>query len=199
MTDHDSTSLGAALRERVHDEDPDLDHLIRVSTRAGVRLRRRRTAGASFAGVAAGVAVIGIVGAALGGSGSTTGTEPGLASQPTATTSSPAVATPKRGQELPVHVDPSLTGWQVGIAGDDKFPASTGDYAMSVNVRSMDEYAAWSGGDPDHPANQVVHIGDNYFVTVQPGPDVPPEVVTELTDALRYNASWARKGARRAQ
>jgi hypothetical protein len=203
MTDHDFTPLGAALRDRVRDEDPDLDHLIRVSTRAGSRLRRRRVVGVSAAGVAAGVAVVGIVGAALGGSGGTTGSEPGLASEPTAVTSTPADSEPTpaapQGQDLPVHVDPSLTGWEIGIAGDDKFPASKGDYFLGVVVRPMTDYAAWSGGDPDRPADQVVHVGDNYFVTMQPNPDVPPAVVAELTDALRYDATWHRKGAHRAQ
>lgn len=198
MTDHDTSPLSTALHERVRDEDPDLDQLIRVSTRTGTRLRRRRTIGISLAGAAAGVAVIGIVGAALGGAGGTTGSEPGVASEPTAAASS-AVSTPTysipTGQDLPVHVDPALTGWEFGTAGDDKFPATKGDYFVSVNVRSMDEYDDWSGGDPDRPDNGVVHVGDNYFVTVQASPDVPPVVKGELIDALRYDPAWDRTGA----
>ena len=202
MTDHDTNPLSTALHERVRDEDPDLDQLIRVSTRTGTRLRRRRTIGISLAGAAAGVAVIGIVGAALGGAGGTTGSEPGVASEPTAAASSAAPsATPTptysipTGQDLPVHVDPALTGWEFGTAGDDKFPATKGDYFVSVNVRSMDEYDDWSGGDPDRPDNGVAHVGDNYFVTVQASPDVPPVVKGELIDALRYDPAWDRTGA----
>jgi hypothetical protein len=198
MTDHDPTLLSAALRERVRDEDPDLDQLIQVSTRTGTRLRRRRTAGISIAGVAAGVTMIGIVGASLGGSGGTAGTEPGVAADPTPTASSVApkvpedVVPPTRGQVLPVRTARSLTGWEIGLAGDDKFPATKGDYFLGVSVRPMDQYAAWSGGDPDHPSNQIVHVGANYFVTVQPNPDVPQAVRDELVDALRYKPTWRK-------
>ena len=213
MTDHDP-AFAAALRERVRDEDPDLDQLIRVSTRAGTRLRRRRTVGLSIAGAAAGVAVIGIVGASLGSSGGTAGSEPGFATQPTAAASAtpPDVLPPltnldrSRGDDLqdevdtlvnmdrsraddlrdiPVRVSPSLRGWQIGPV-EEGFPASKGPYHLSVVVRPMDSYDSWSGGDPDRPASQVVHVGDNYFVTVQPSPDVPQAVRDELVDALRY-------------
>jgi hypothetical protein len=196
---HDDTVFTAALRERVRDEDPDLDQLIQVSTRTGTRMRRRRTLGMSVAGVAAGVAVVGIIGASLGGSGSTPGTEPGVAADPTPTVSSVApkvpedVVPPTSGQVLPVRVARSLKGWEIGIAADDKFPVNKGKYALSVNVRRMSEYAAWSGGDPDRPSSQVVHVGDNYFVTLQPGQSVPPAVIAELTEALRYDARWTKR------
>jgi len=198
MTDHDR-ALAAALRERVRDEDPDLDQLIQVSTRTGARLRRRRTVGISVAGIAAGVAVIGIVGASLGGGG-TTGTEPGFASQPTsaATPSGtppdvlPTLANMDRSRadelsDIHVRVAPTLRGWQIGPV-EDGFPASKGDYHLSVVVRPMDNYDSWTGGDPDRPANQVVHVGETYFVTVQPGPGVPQAVRDELVAALRYDS-----------
>jgi hypothetical protein len=195
---HDDTALAAALRERVRDEDPDLDQLIQVSTRTGTRMRRRRTLGVSVAGVAAGVAVVGIVGASLGGSGSTPGTEPGVAADPTPTVSSIAskvpedVVPPTSGQVLPVRVARSLKGWEIGIAADDKFPATKGDYFLGVNVRPMAQYAEWSGGDADRPSSQVVHVGANYFVTVQPGQGVPQAVVEELVAGLRYKPTWRR-------
>jgi hypothetical protein len=195
---HDDMAMSAALRERMQHEDPDLDQLIQVSTRTGTRLRRRRTVGISVAGVAAGVTMIGIVGASLGGSGGTPGTEPGVAAEPTPTASSVApkvpadVVAPTSGQVLPVRIAPSLKGWEIGIAADDKFPVNKGKYALSVNVRRMSEYASWSGGDPDRPSSQVVHVGDNYFVTLQPGQSVPPAVIAELTDALRYQPTWRR-------
>ena len=192
--------LGTALRERVADEHPDLDRLISVSTRTGTRLRRRRTAALSAGTVAAGVAVVGIVGASLGGAGRSPGVEPGFASQPpaaslrTAAPSSTASATTREPapQVLPVRVAPALPGWVIGEAGDDKFPATKGRYALSVTVRPLSERAAWSGGDPDRPATQVAHVGRNYFVTVQPGPGVPQDVVDELVAALRYSRVWHR-------
>jgi hypothetical protein len=197
MTHDDPTVLGTALRERVELEDPDLDRLIRVSTRTGTRMRRRRTAATAVGGLAAGVVVVAIVGASLGGSGGTEGSEPGFASEPPSA-ALPSAAKPTRApvqhqartERLPVHVAPSLKGWKIGTAADEKFPASKGDSQLTVNVRPMSEYAAWSGNDPDHPASQVVHTGANYFVTVQPGDGVPEGVVAELVDALRYQPRW---------
>lgn len=195
----DPTPIGTALHDRVRDEHPDLDHLISVSTRTGTRLRRRRTAAAVLGGAFATVAVVGIVGASLGGGGSTPGSEPGVATQPTA--SAPASEPPRsrtdeleslRVQHLPVRVAPSLRGWEIGIAADDKFPASKGDHFVSVDVRPRSELASWSGTDPDRPASAVVHTGENYFVTVQPGRDVPQAVVDELVGALRYQPTWKK-------
>lgn len=200
-----SGSLGTALRDRVADEHPDVDRLISVSTRAGTRLRRRRTAAASLGVAAVSVAMAGIVGAALGGG--TAGSAPGFATQPGASTPADEAETldklrrldpPSRSVELeqlaslPVHVDPSSSGWGVGMAADDKFPVSRGKHVVSVNVRPLSDLASWSGGDPDRPASQVAHTGENYFVTVQAGPEVPPRIVDELTAALRYDPVWKR-------
>jgi hypothetical protein len=199
MTHDDLTPLGTALDDRVRDEHPDLDRLISASTRAGYQMRRRRTIGASVAAVVAGVTMIGVVGAVMGGSGGPSDSDPGFATQPTTSASTSAhTGTPEDvvpptaplGQALPVHVDPALTGWVIGAAGDEKFPASKGDHFLSVHVRPRSQYDAWSGGDPDRSANQVVHVGDNYFVTVQPSSDVPPEVVDELVAALTFDPVW---------
>ncbi|GAA4713699.1 hypothetical protein [Nocardioides conyzicola] len=197
MTHDDLTT---ALRDRVRDEHPDVDHLIRVSTRTGARLRRRRTVAVSLAGTAAAAVAVGVVAASLGGSGSTAGTGPSVATQPTpsASATTPADVVPPtrshedqlRDQRLPVHVAPTLRGWGIGTAADDKFPATKGGYALSVNVRPKAELDAWSGGDPDRPASQVVHVGDNYFVTVQASPGTPQAVIDELVDALRYQSRW---------
>ena len=66
MTDDD---FGTALHDRVRDEHPDLDQLIRVSTRAGTRLRRRRTPASRSPARRPQRAAVAIVGASLGGSG----------------------------------------------------------------------------------------------------------------------------------
>jgi hypothetical protein len=227
MTD-DLPGLSTALHERVRDEHPDLDRLISVSTRAGTRLRRRRTAAASIGGALAVVAVVGIVGVSLGGGG-TPGSGPGVATHAPASTRADelenlqqmdgrldAPSSSEHGvtgldqlrnlgdegqanaemlpaQQLPVHVDPSLRGWQIGVAGDDKFPATKDRHLISVNVRPLSERDAWSSTDPDHPADQVVHEGDNYFVTVQPlGEGVPQSLVDELVAALRFEPTWKK-------
>ncbi|MFC6345390.1 hypothetical protein ACFP8W_25625, partial [Nocardioides hankookensis] len=94
-------------------------------------------------------------------------------------------------QDLPVTVAlGALRDWEVGTAADDKFPVSKGDYFLTVHARPMSEYAAWSGNDPDHPSSDVVHVGENYFVTVQPAEGMPMDVVSELVDALRYQVRW---------
>lgn len=96
-------------------------------------------------------------------------------------------------QDLPVRLDPAaLGGWQIAPAADDKLSASKGGAAVSVHVRPLSDLASWSGGDPDRPASQVVHTGEDYFVTVQPGPDTPRAIVDELTAALRYDSAWKR-------
>jgi hypothetical protein len=92
---------------------------------------------------------------------------------------------------LPVLVAPALDGWQIGPV-ESGFPASKGEHHLSVVVRPMDNYSSWQGDDPDRPADQVVHVGDDYFVTVQPGPGVPRAVRDELVAALRYAPTWRR-------
>jgi hypothetical protein len=196
MTHDDPTELGTALRDRVRHEDPDLDRLIRVSTRTGIRMRRRRTAAAALGCVVAGVAVVGLIGSSIGGPGDVAGTDPGTTARPTAT-ASPTVTPPDvvqpLAQDLPVTVAlGSLRDWEVGPAADDKFPATKGDHSLTVHARPMSEYDAWSGNDPDHPSSDVVHVGENYFVTVQPADTTPLSVVSELLDALRYQPRWAR-------
>lgn len=224
MTD-DIPGLGTALHERVRDEHPDLDRLISVSTRAGARLRRRRTAVVTLGCAAAVVAVVGIAGLPLGEG--TAGSEPGPATQPSSSASESVQAgdlqrldkrlategsvsgdevqlgqlrglgdetdtngEPTRAQLLPVHVAKSLPGWQISTPADEKFSAAKGRQRISVNVRALSELNAWSGNDPDHSAGQITHVGDNYFVTVQPDRGVPQALVDELVDALRYQPVW---------
>lgn len=191
MNDDD---LSTALRDRVQDEHPDLDRLIRISTRTGTRLRHRRAASVAIAGVAAAAVTVGILGATLGGSRPTPGVEPTVATQPTpsavASTPPDVVSSAPAPQRLPVRVAPRLRGWEIGTPADEKFRATKGDAMVSVNVRPEAELGAWSGGDADRPAHQVVHVGANYFVTVQPGPGAPQAVVDELVHALRYQPRW---------
>ncbi|MBM7520231.1 hypothetical protein [Nocardioides nitrophenolicus] len=72
MTDLDSLGplVGPALRERVRDERPDLEHLAATALASGRRLRRRRRLAASgaLAGVAA-VVVVSVAASALSGGG----------------------------------------------------------------------------------------------------------------------------------
>lgn len=233
-------SLGIALRDRVADEHPDLDRLIAVSTRTGMRLRRIRAAAATVGVASIGVAMAGTIGIALGGG--TAGSAPDVATRPASSTPAEETVTvdelrrldagdstrstadpaPPAGlatvdelesrdhdgqqgdgvrsrnhdlkdlsPDLPVHLDlTALGGWQIGPAADDKIPVSKWGAAVSVNVRPLSELTSWSGGDPDRPAGQVAHTGENYFVTVQPGPDTPREVVEELTAALSFDPVW---------
>lgn len=77
--DHDPR-LGAALRDRMKAELPDLEHLSTTSLAAGTRMRRRRRIGAT-AGAVAGVAVIALASSQLGGTGRTA-EDPGYAGSP---------------------------------------------------------------------------------------------------------------------
>ncbi len=97
-------------------------------------------------------------------------------------------------QKLPVTVG-KLPGWTFGTPGDDKFPATKGSYFLSVNVRPLSELEDWSGGaGSDRPRSQVVHVGKNYFVTLQPAdPDTPLSVLKELEAGLRYAPRWTEQ------
>lgn len=78
--DHDP-QLGAALRERVRSELPDLERLATASLAAGTKMRRRRRIGAT-AGAVAGVAVIALATSQLGVG--TTADDPDYADTPSA-------------------------------------------------------------------------------------------------------------------
>ncbi|KRB74077.1 hypothetical protein ASE01_18995 [Nocardioides sp. Root190] len=114
MNDHD-TLLGPALRERMRSEQPDLEHLATASLRAGVRLRRRRTA-SMVLGSAAAVAGIGVGGTLLAGGG----TAPSAVEEPGLAATSPAAPSLAVGQVL--DLGNGLTGT---IAADD-----TGAFVM---------------------------------------------------------------------
>lgn len=199
MTPED-TVLSSALRERVQHEDPDLDQLIRVSTGAGTRMRRRRTLGMSAAGVAAGVAVIGIVGASLGGSGGTADTEPGFATQPTA---APSPSTPPdvvgnlsdmdrsradqlRDQRSPVRV--AAAGWRCDKPADMKFRCERDGAIISVNWRPAADHQDYlDPGKADvMPGARtfVSEIHGRFFVTVAPGPGAAQAQVDEVAAGL---------------
>lgn len=90
--DHDPY-LGAALRDRVRSETPDLEHLATASLAAGTRLRRRRRVGVT-AGAVAGVAVIALATSQMGGG--TTASDPDFADTP----STPAESTLRAGQVI---------------------------------------------------------------------------------------------------
>lgn len=100
---------------------------------------------------------------------------------------------PMKPQKLPVTVG-KLLGWTFGTPGDDKFPASKAGHSVSVNVRPLSDLKEWSGGaGSDRPRSQVVHVGKNYIVTLQPAPDTPPSIVKELKAGLRYAPKWIEK------
>jgi hypothetical protein len=82
----DHNPLGPALRERVRDEHPDLDRLVRGSTHAGTRIRRRRQAGGVLV-TAAAVAAVAVGADQLLGEDGTTSRGPGFATAPTSSTS----------------------------------------------------------------------------------------------------------------
>jgi hypothetical protein len=199
MTDHEPIQLSAALRERVRDEDPDLDQLIQVSTRTGARLRRRRTAGISIAGVAAGVTMIGIVGASLGGSGGTTGSEPGFATQPTAVSTSPDVLPTLTNMAPSVHDGPTIStgpapvrveaaGWECDKPADMKFGCARDGAIVSVTWRPAANHQDYL--DPEkadvmpgvHTFVSAVH--GRFFVTVMPGLGATQAQVDEVGAGL---------------
>ncbi|MFC7497270.1 MULTISPECIES: hypothetical protein [unclassified Nocardioides] len=191
MTDDTSfdspDGFDTALRDRMADEHPDLDRLISASTRAGTRMRRRRTALASLGGVAAGITVVGIVGASLGGAGRTPGAEPGLASDPTPTPSpTPSAVVPPPG--TPVFVDDAT--WECSEPGDEKFTCAKDGGTVVVTVR-----AASSRVDYLDPAKADVLAGvhtwvskahGRLFATVAPSPGTTQAQVDEVGRALTW-------------
>jgi hypothetical protein len=190
MTDH-LPGLDTALRDRVADEHPDLDQLIRVSTRAGTRMRRRRSLAASLGGVAAGVAVAGIVAASLGGSARTTGSEPGLASEPTPTPTPTASASaiPELTGAPVIVLAP---GWECSEPADEKFACAKGEALVSVNWRPAAEREAYlDPGTADVLAGVHTFVSKahgRFFATVAPTPGTTQAQVDEVGLAL----TWVR-------
>jgi hypothetical protein len=199
MTNDDLTT---ALRDRVRDEHPDVDHLIQVSTRTGARLRRRRTVGVAIAGVAAAAVTVGIVGASLGGSGGTPGSEPGFATQPSAaaSTSTPRDVLPTLTNMAPsVHDGPTasagrapvrvmVAGWECDEPMDQKFGCTRDGAIVSVNWRPAAYHADYL--DPNkadvmpglHTFVSAVH--GRFFVTVAPGTGATQAQVDEVAAGL---------------
>jgi hypothetical protein len=189
MTD-DRTPFATALHDRVRDEHPDLDQLVRVSTSRGTRIRRWRRAGAALA-VGAGVAAVAVVGSQLTGSGGTTGGEPGFASQPpaastgsTAGTSQPA--TPELPPGTPVWVD--APGWQCSEPADEKFTCRQARVGVAVNWRPVSERRYYL--DPDK-ADVVADVHTfvsqahgRFFATVAPVEGATQTQVDEVGAAL---------------
>jgi hypothetical protein len=183
MTD-DLHGIDTALRERVADEHPDLDRLIRVSTDAGARLRRRRVAAASAGAIFASVAAVGIA-AALSGTGATADPAPPVASQ---SPSTPPDVTAPSAPAAPVRVE--LAGWQCDEPADEKFSCTKGAASVVVNWRPGDQRADYL--DPDKAdVSPDVHTFVSkrhgpYFVTVTPVPGTTQEQV----DAVGLAIAW---------
>ncbi|SFC79032.1 hypothetical protein SAMN04487968_111108 [Nocardioides terrae] len=133
MNDFDA-HIGTALRDRVADVHPDLDRLVAASTRAGTRIRRRRTAGVSLASALA-VAAVAVVATQIAGGGQTRSVDPSvpIASEPTATAVSTA-ATP----EVPRNADGLAVGETIDFGGDDTGTVVVRRATSVILVRSMD-------------------------------------------------------------
>jgi hypothetical protein len=194
MTDLDSTALSTALHERVHDEHPDLDGLVRASTRAGGRIRRRRRVGAALAG-AAGIAAVAVLVSQLG-SGATTRTEPGSASQPTATPTASAMVhstppprldarPPKGDTDAPVRVE--AAGWDCDRPMDEKFICTNGRTSVVVNWRAAEEHADYL--DPDKAGDQtfVSEVHGLFFATVAGTPTTARADVQQVGAGLVWD------------
>jgi hypothetical protein len=191
MTD-DLHGIDTALRERVADEHPDLDRLIRVSTDAGARLRRRRFAAASAGAMLASVAAVGIV-AALSGTGGTPGSEAPVAADPTPPVASPAPSTPPdvtapSPPAAPVRVE--LPGWQCDEPADEKFSCTTGAASVVVTWRPADLRVDYLDPDKaDVSADVHTFVSKRhgpYFATVTPAPGTSQEQV----DAVGLSLAW---------
>jgi hypothetical protein len=189
----DGGPLGTALHDRVRDERPDLDELVRVATRAGTRLRRRRRI-AAVVGATAGVAAVAVGAALLTGSGGAPRGEPGLATQPTAASSYSAdfgqvvretrahARALKALQHASVYVD--SPAWRCDRPADEKFICSQGSASVVVTWRP-----AWEWDDYQDPAKAgeetyVSEVHGQLFATVAPGQGTTRAQVDEVGGAL---------------
>ncbi|MDQ6526066.1 hypothetical protein RB608_20785 [Nocardioides sp. LHD-245] len=210
MTDHDpvdrpdrldrlDTLVGPALRERLRDERPDLEHLAIASLGAGQRMRRRRRV--ALSGTAAGVAVVAAVSVAAGvlsGPG-TAARDDAVASTPTATATvtvpgadpvAPAVPT---GPAFPVVVD--APGWTCEyFAIDEKAWCTRGELGVSVVARPRSSYDDWKGSaDKEGSALWMSPLHGNYFVTLQGGEDgLSPADLTAFVAGMTFAPHWER-------
>jgi hypothetical protein len=204
------TSLATALHDRVDDEWTDLDELVRVATRAGTRIRRRRQAGVALAAAGA-VAAVAVGVAMIGGSGDPSGAsrhDPGFATNPPSSQSSPAdqtradqlerltqeaearVRAARMLKDAPVYV--ASPDWRCDAPADEKFTCTQDGATVSVVWRSADTWADYQ--DPDkadvlpHVHTFVSEVHGDLFATVQPAPGTTQAQVDEVGQAL----IWAR-------
>ena len=187
MTD-DRTPFGTALDDRVRDEHPDVDELIRVSASRGTRIRRRRRAVASLA-IVAGAAAVALTGSQLTGPGGATGRDPGFVAEPTASPTtpqeSPTTPVPPPGATV-VFVD--APGWQCSEPADEKFICSQGKGSVIVNWRPGDERSFYLDPDKADVLTDVhTYVSDvhgQWFATVAPVPGTTQAQVDEVGAAL---------------
>lgn len=186
MNDFD-TRLGTALRDRVAEVHPDLDHLVAASTRAGVRIRMQRRIGVSLA-AAAGVALV-AVGAALvtgGNSPRPAGDAVGFAAEPSATATSTVAPTPSTPatpatpgtESAPFTV--TAPAWNCTEPRDEKLDCSKGADAVHLIWRDAASHAAYAAGGPDKSADWVSAVHRGVFVTVD-GPGA-----REVGESIRW-------------
>jgi hypothetical protein len=190
----DPTPFGTALEERVRDEHPDLDQLIRSSTRAGTRIRRTRRAGVVVA-AAAGVAVVAVGVAALQGSDGTATEQPPVADDPTPTAppspspspTATATPTPTPPRSVgPVSVD--APGWDCDRPMDEKFICTSGRASVVVNWREAaahDEYQDPAKADSLEGVHTFVsEVHGAWFATVAPALGTTQAQVDEVGAGL---------------
>lgn len=178
------TPFGTALHERVRDEHPDLERLIRSSAAAGGRIRRRRQAGAALAGVA-GVAAVVVGVAALQGSDGTASEQPPVADDPTPTAAPSPTPTPPKGAG-PVFVD--APGWDCNRPADEKFMCGKQGAYVVVNWREAaehDDYLDPGKADAlDGVHTFVSDVHGAWFATVAPAKGTTQAEVDEVGAGL---------------
>jgi hypothetical protein len=194
---NDDTPLGTALHDRVRDEHPDLDRLIRASVSAGTRLRRRRRAGAALA-TATGVVTLAIGAAALGGSdsaGDSARLEPGPADAPGASgattidelqrldaADSAEARLRTRGEQAPVRVDSAA--WRCDEPLDEKFICTQGRSSVVVVWRPAEYWQGYQDPGKAGPETFVSDVHGRFFATVDAGLDTTHAQVVEVGQAL---------------
>jgi hypothetical protein len=200
MTDDDRTAFGTALHDRVRDEHPDLDELIRISSRRGTRLRRRRRIGGGVAAVV-GVAVVAVVGGQLTGPDTTTGGEPGFATQPSPSGPSSAEAR-RRERELdrlarnaqmranmlraPVRV--YAPGWRCDQPADGRITCTKGGASVAVIWRdraTRPDFLDPAKADVlDDVHTFVSEVHGPFFAVVTPAPGTTQAEVNQVGAGL---------------
>lgn len=180
------TPFGTALHERVHDEHPDLEQLVRSATTAGGRIRRRRLVGAALGGVT-GIAVVAVGVAALQGSDRSAGDEPPIASDPTSAAPSPTTeptSLPKGAS--PVSV--SARGWDCSKPTDEKFTCGKDGAYVVVNWRDAEDHDAYlDRGKADSLNGVHTFVSDvhgPWFATVAPALGTTQAEVDEVGTSL---------------